>query len=467
MPQNRQDTKGLQQGSLIKAHLVFESISQELISEISRYCVITHVHNSIEEACRWTADNRGTFPDLFLINCSRCFSGDKKISAVKNRLALFNRLHEIIRNSPNSRLVLLIPEFMANDLSLLSTLLKLRIYNPWFVDSFDGVDIHKFLSVNRTQAELEKYIREKEAIQSLNKSSIFQRNKLDKIYRPYYVKSNVIAFWSPDEGLLNHAVAVLTAFKLARSGFKVALIEGISSIPRLAHSLQLEHPYFNTRHAFLMYSSNNTDFATKCIFNAEKYLDDTYSLQREEYVSRYPGELYFLPDRSLGGEAENENTDRNWEGFITSLIRTTIYEQNFNFVIFILNGITDKNDFILNELTNIKFLSVTLDPGGIIFAQQEDIKKGGNLHIIAYRHLENNSINFAEFFEKPLIFAPTIFKQDFLMFVYNKDFRKISSETHEFIKILAGHSGVNISDYKPIKETKGILHKLISIKPGG
>lgn len=467
MPKIRQDIKNIPTGQLLKVHLVFESITQELISEISRYCVITWIHKSIEEMSCWITENQGASPDVFLINCASKFSDSKKFASVKNKFVLLNRLNEINNSGLKSRVVLLIPEFMANDLSFLSALLKLRIYNLWFVDSFNVLDIKNFLTVDRTQEDFEKYIREKEEVLSLNKNSLFVKNKIDRIYRPYYVKSNVIAFWTPDQPLLNHAAAVLTAFKLAANGFKVALIEGISSIPRLACSLQLEHPYFNTRHALLMYSSNNTGFLKKCIFNADKYLEDAYSLQREEkFISQYPKELFFLPDCCLTGNYLSEDVGRYWGDFITSLIRMTIFEQNFNFLIFIIDGVNEQNDLILNELTNIKFLSIGIDPGSIVFAQNENKKRSGNIQIIASQQLEHNFLRLNELFEKPVIYSPSVIQKDYLNFIFYKNFRKISNETHEFTSLLAGHIGVNISCYKPMKETEGLLHKIVNYKPG-
>lgn len=465
MPKIRMDLKNVQDMPLLKVHLVFESMSQELVAEISRYCVITCVHNCIEEMCNWIKDNKGASPDLFLINCARYFTENKKFGLGQNKLLFFNRLHEIKKHEPKSRLVLLIPEFMANDLKLLSTFIKLRIFDLWFVDSFDKSDILGFLSVIRTQEDLEKYIREKEAVLSQNKNSLFVKNKLEKIYRPYYVKSNVIAFWTLDEPLLNHAAAVLTAFKLATNGFKVALIEGISPIPRLAHSLHIEHPYFNMRHALSMFSLKNTDFIRNCLFNTEKYQEDTRFIEREELITQYPREMFFLPDRCPGDNSIPADISKSWREFITSLTRITIFEQNFNFLIFICEGLSEYNDLIINELAYTKFLSINLHPGSIVFARKESIKENGNLQIIGYQDMERNTCKFEANIDKPVLYPPSVIKKDFLKFIYNQNFREISDHTQVFIDSLTEQLGVKITKYIPAKE-KSIFQRIINFQPG-
>lgn len=453
------NTKDTAYSQLQRAHLVFENISQELIAEISKYCIITCIHERIEEVSKWVSDNRGYGPDLFLINCARHFSGLKKTSYSRAKAAFLNHLSEIKKAEPDSRLVLLIPEYFANDLNFLAALLKLRIFDLWFLDSFGEKDISEFITVSRTQEELENYIREKEEIQLINKNNGFLKNKLDKIYRPYYVKSNVMAFWSFDEPLLNHAVAVLTSLKLAANGFKVALIEGITPVPRLAWSMHLDHPYFNTRHALAMYAAQNTGFLKNCLFNSERYLDNPHSMEKDEFLAKYPRELYFLPDRmGRDGLFPSEHSSF-WKDFVDSLTRIIIFEQNFNFLIYLCEGYNEYNKQILTELAYTKFLTISLHPASILLAQQES-RKGNNLHIIGNLDLGAEVANPENYLTQPLVCAPSTIKKDFLGFVYKKDFLEITPETHKFIEVLTELIGVRLSPYEPRQKKWGVFRNL-------
>ena len=431
---------------LLKIHLVFEEIDKRIITEINKYGIITGRDLTLEDACEWAQKGGGEDPDIFLINCSPYFSNKSEYKNSHKRMV--KRLTEMLYYRSNSRLVLLLPNYGRIDTELLSRLIKLKIYDFWCFDRFDENDIKDFLSTKRTLEDVEDYLRVMEAGQgsapSDGKKSAKRRVSFG--YKPYYIKSNVIAFWSDDDSLLNLGAALLTAISLAENGFKVALVETISHLPRLASVLSVGHPYFNTRHALAMFMQNNNDFIRNCLFNGEIYLKDGNSPEKRRYIADYPEQLYFLPDSMRSDSPDWPELQNNWKSFIIELARIIIFENDFSFLIFVCQGKSLFNDIVVNELAYVKFISVNMLPGSIAYALDARRKGRGNVHVIGTRKIDYIMDELTDLGEDPFLYPPVSFEHDFTDYAYIKKHRRISDETRLFIKRILDKTGVKLDD---------------------
>lgn len=440
-------------GARERIHLVFrqreEDTDQRLLQEISRYGMITGWDNTLEEAARWAERGGGEDPDLILIDSTVYFGGSEKPAKVK--LKGFLRLLLAIQKwRLKSRIIILMSENMLWERELMINLLKMQLYNFWFLDAFDEADVRTFMLTERTMEEAEGYLalKEKELApcHGVKKKSFFYGDG-EKIFTPYHVQSKIITFWSENDTGLNFAMGILTALNLARQGFKVLLAEPVCPVPCLAGALAIEHPYFNTSHALSMYIQGNNDFIRHCFYNAEKYRQDPYGAHQEEnsgFAHFLPPSLYFLPDGKREDNAAGAVLKEHWPAFITKLSRIVMFEQGFHFLIFLCAGRNAFNQVVLDDLTYTKFLTVDLLPSSVFFGLREREKGAGRTHVIGNRQVPKINQEIRTIDEQPFLYPPPALLDDFLQFVYQRDYRKITAETEAFVHSLMETVGVKV-----------------------
>lgn len=435
----------------ITIHLVFAEIEQCIIGEISKYWVITGRHQSLEELSKWAKEAGGKDPDIFLINCSEYFIPCKGQGKARKK-AFQQILAGIKKSRPQSRLVLLLPELLAKDFEIIGILLRLELYDFWFLGNYDENDIINSICIKRTIYDLEEYLQEREKESYRSWSGPREINSLSgslkKIYQPYYIKSNVVTFWSKDDSLINHGLAVLTAIYLAKRGFKTALVETITDTPYLASTLSVPHPYFNTRHALKMYNQPHNCFYKDCFFNIEKYLKDKNSPRRHTWYEDYPKDLFFLPDGIWTDDLNRAEMEFLWKQFVTELARVIIFEKGFHFLIFTSYGKNTYSDVVLDELSYLNFITVNMLPCSIVYAINERRKGQEKVHIIGTKKAGYIVNQLADLAEAPFLYLPDQFAHDFLEYVYLKKINRISLETNSFINEILALIGIKMEREK-------------------
>lgn len=447
--------------TILKAHLVFSDIDKKLLGELSKYCQITGINSTLDDAVAFSSNIIGVNPDLIIINGADYFEKNRTYLAIEEFII---KISIIKTNQTNIRIILLLPEKLFDDLKLIKKLIELELYDFWFFDSFDEEDIIKFMFNKRALIDIEEYLHYKGKAKDNKKDRNFKVwNNIQRIYQPYYVKSKIIAFYSEDDSLLNYGLAVLTAFELAGYGFKVALVETVNTVPRLASILSLVHPYFNTRHAVTMYIQKNNDFIKDCLFNKDIYLGDQNSPHKNSIIENYPPDLYLLPD-GINKESINlTEIERNWQEFIIDFTRLTIFEKGFNFLIFICQGNNDINNFVLNNIANLQYITINMLPGSIAYGINERKKDKGKVHLVGSKNIKYISGQLNEIEEAPFLYAPDSFANDFLEFVYLKKKKNITSEdSKKFINQIVATIGVKPKE-KIEKEGLGKIKKFLNI----
>lgn len=445
---------------LIKTHLVFGQQERKLIKEINKYCRITGWDSSLEAAHNWAENAGGEAPDLFLVN-STVYFGEEKGKKKNSTKDFLRMLLSIKRNRRKMQIVLLLSEKKIADRELIVNLIKMKIYNFWFLDGFDEDDVQEFVFTRRNLEGVEKYLKDKERDLSsyLKESGSLRRE--EKIFKPYCIKSNVLTFWSEHHTFLNCGIAFLTALNLAESGFQVALVETVNPVPCLG-SIAVNHPYYNTSHALSMYIQGNNDFAKNCLCNSERCLNDSYTTEDCEHVRCFPEELYFLPDGNREDNATEAEMTENWSEFITEFSRSIIFEKGFHFLIFIASGRNFFNEAVLDGVTNTKFITVNMLPSSVLYGLREREKGQGKTYIIGTNNVSYINKQIKGIDEMPFLYPPASFESDFLNYVYFQDYRKISSDTQAFINNLIEIMGVKLP--KLDVEKRGMLERLRDYK---
>ena len=434
---------------MLRVHLVFGEQDPKLIKEINKYGIITGWDYTLEAAGIWAEKGGGEDPDVFLINSTVYFTSlnRRKSAKTKDFLRIILTIKKFRRKS---RIIVLLPEKEITDRELIVNLLKMQIYNFWFLDNFDEDDVRAFVLTQRTLAEIEQYLEKKERELPYFKegNSSFGERVGEKIFKPYHVKSNVLTFWSENNTALNCGMGLLTALNLAEHGFKVALVETVTQVPNLASCLALEHPYYNTSHALSMYIQGNNDFIKNCFYNAEKYLKDPYTVNAgggsSDYLRYLPEGLYFLPDGKREDNAAEVPMMEHWQDFVTELSRIMIFEKGFHFLIFICAGRNFFNRVVLEELTYTKFLTVDMLPANVLYGLKEREKGQGRTQIIGTKQAKYLNKEIKGLNKELFLYPPVSFEEDFLHYVYSQDYRRITGETQAFINTLMEICGVKI-----------------------
>jgi len=458
-------------GGVLKARLVFPFIEQAALEEFSKCCLITGRDSSLEDACNWAQAGGGEDPDLIMINCASCFSGSQLPDSLSKK-TLLRSLSALKKNRPASRLVLLLPAAAASDTRLIGALLQAGIYNFWFQDGYDEKDIADFVYTDRDWPELEAYLEQCEKdLKHVETAGSRKRawrmpGGFKRIYQPYGVKSNLIAFWSDDDVLLNYGTAVLTSVDLAESGFKVALVETVTGIPRLAASLSLPHPYFNTRHALSMFARRKTDSYRTCLFNADRYEQDKHTPAVALEVKDFPPNLYFLPDGGCEDHLNWAEMENNWRSFVTELARALLLQQDFNFLVFCGQGKSVFNDVVMNELANLRFITVNMLPGSLVYGLREMKEGPGKTHLIGTSKIGYVEDQLSDLKKPPFLYPPPAFAAEFTDYVYVEKKSRLSLETRRFIKQVTGLIGVKADPEEPTGVRGGLMRLGNLLKTG-
>lgn len=424
-----------------KAHLVFSDIDKKLLGEISKYCQITGMNSTVDDAVAWSLNTIGGDPDLIIVNAADYYEKNRTDIAKGEFIV---KISVIKKYRPKIRIILLLPEILLDDLKLIKKLLELELYDFWFFDSCDEEDIIKFIFNKRTLIDIEEYLRNKgKAEENKKTGNVEIWNNTPRIYKPYYVKPKIIAFFSEDDSMLNYGTAVLTAFELASYGLKVALVETVNYIPRLAGILSVAHPFFNTRHAVSMYAQKNNDFMRNCLFNKDIYLGDENSCYKNSAIEKYPIDLYLLPDGIEKESVYLSDIEKNWQEFITDFTRMTVFEKGFNFLIFICQGINSINNFVLNNVANLQYITLNMLPGSITYGINERNKGNGKVHLIGSKNIKYITSQLNEIDEAPFLYYPDNFSDEFLEFIYLKKKKNATSEeSKRFINQIIGIVGI-------------------------
>lgn len=427
---------------LLKVHLVFPENTKEIKEALAQFCLVTGHSLSLEEAASWAAEGGGTDPDLLLINCGPCLT-DRKNSRQKK---LLKHLEEIKKARPAGRIALLLPEWADRELEFVGSLMQKKIYDLWFADSFDHLDLRQFIYCERSLDDLLEYLslREQKSQGEIQRGAV--PGKIPGIlYRPYYVHSNVVVFYAQDNFVAGHGLAVLTAFNLAEKGARVALVEPPSSVPLLAGSLSLGHPYKNTRHALAMYCRQDNDFIRRCLFNQQQYLEDANSPAEETTQKRdLSRNVFFLPDGLSTGNVSLETMQDHWSGFAAELIRILLFEQGFHFIIFTCCGPSPFNDVIKDRLAYKKYLMINLHPSSIVYGYREKNSGHGDVQIIGTRRIAYINEEIRDLYEETILYPPAGLVEEFLDYIYTHRRRPFSQETRAFIDRIAEDLGFKL-----------------------
>jgi hypothetical protein len=426
-----------------------------LLKELNKYCQITGWNTTLESASTWAKEGGGEDPDLFLINSTVYFSTMDKQKSTKTKEFL-RMLLTIKEQRRKSQIILLLPEKKIIERDLIVNLIKMQIYNFWFLDSFAEEDVQEFVLMRRTLADVEKYLLEKEReLQHLKRSNNLFPREGEKLFKPYHIKSNILTFWSESNTALNCGLALLTALNLAERGFQVALVETVSSVPYLAGCLSVSHPYFNTSHALSMYLQGNNDFIKNCLNHAEKHLASSYATEDCKYLRYLPPGFYFLPDGKRADNASEKKMKESWCAFMMELSRFIIFEQGFHFLIFLASGRNFFNQVVLEDLTYLKFITVDMLPSSVLYGLRERQKEQGKVQIIGTNNLRGINQELKGLREEPFLYPPQTFMEDFLQYVYTQDYRKITRETQVFINNLMGIIGIKVPSLDIEKKSLG------------
>lgn len=429
--------------SPIKIHVVMSEEHQPVVEEISRQGLITCWSRSLDEVTAWAKGGEGSEPDILLINYND-YQGSSNAHSKSIKQFLL-RLREIRQKRQRLRFVVLLSLELLGNLELLSGLIKLRIYDLWFLDNFDERDIHQFLNTVRNREDLESYLklREKNFQVLKNSPTEITGTLTEKLFRPYYIKSNILAFYSADDTQTNTGLAILTALNLAELGFKVALVETISQTPQLSAAMTIHHPYFNTSHTLAMYQLGNRNFLRNCYFNREKYLRDTYASDKYEHIRYYPESLSFLPDRELSDkQLPNKEEPTKWRDFFTELTRVTMFELDFHFLIYLCNGSSQINDLVFNEMANLRFKTINLLPGSIIAATAQGETTPTNLVLAGYTVYLAKELK--ELSTLTPLYCDGSLPNEILNYLYFKSYSHIKPKTQELINEIIKRIGIQL-----------------------
>jgi len=182
-----------------------------------------------------------------------------------------------------------------------------------------------------------------------------------------------------------------------------------------------------------MYAQQNNHFIKNCLFNKEIYLADKNSPAGYSYVEEYPTNFYMLPDGMKDDNPALAKIEEYWPRFVEDLVKTVIFEKDFSFLIFICQGHSKFNEVLLSEYANIRYLTVNMLPGSIIYCMEEIKRAKGKVTIISNTRASYINKQLQRLGIPPVFYPPAKLAEEFMEFVYIKKMRRLSQETMSFI----------------------------------
>jgi hypothetical protein len=211
-----------------------------------------------------------------------------------------------------------------------------------------------------------------------------------------------------------------------------------------------------------MYAQQNKEFIKNCLFNKEIYLNDENTSFRNPCIEKYPASLYLLPDGKRKDNLNFSELKRYWQDFIMELARITIFEKDFNFIIFICQGNNYINDMVLNSFVNVRFITLSLLPSSIAYGINERKNGKGKVHLVGSKNIGYIVNQLNEIEEPPFLYPPNNFINDFLEFTYLKKKNKTSYETKEFINKIMELIGIK-NNKRDEKEGLNRIKKFLNL----
>jgi hypothetical protein len=196
-----------------------------------------------------------------------------------------------------------------------------------------------------------------------------------------------------------------------------------------------------------MYTQDNKDFLHNCFFNNEKYLNDVNSFDNYQHISKYPSQLFFLPDMQL--EENNEINATKWKDFVSEFTRMLMFEKDFHFVIYLCNGKNLLNDIIINEIAYLKFVTIDLLPSSIKQAIKLKEQPSGNINVIGTKNIKFINEEIKIYSKDAFLYLPNTFEEEFLNYLYLRNKNNLNNENEAFIKTILEIIGI-----KSIKKDK-------------
>jgi len=401
-------------------------------SVIKKKYEISGWSGSLEEAVTWAkekSEHDDNNPDIVLINGLDHYRRTWKHKEEANKI-LTDYLQTIKQYLPDSHIKIFLPEEKNTDQELLINLMQQAIYDFWFIDNINEEELLTMLSLNRTFADVEKYLntlplpvlsgsnearlltnnifrpliffRQQKSI--LNKTQGIKEGLWDRLWPkkaevPFNdrsdenmirrlqsidnpIRAGTAFFWSEDDCLLTYGIAFLLAYFLAASGYKTVLAEVPGRQPRLGISLGIRHPFWNVRSALSKFALEQSCRFNKFVFNGKAFRNSREAYDRHHYVKNYPDLLYFFPDGSEEEWPKEEELKNKWESFMISWLQWAMFQENFQFIIFCGFGHSFYQDVVLKRVAYLKALIAHPWAGGFKLAQEaENMWPGKNLFL--------------------------------------------------------------------------------------
>lgn len=448
-------------------HLVIKGTSVGLIEKIKEQCIYTGRDETLDSLLLAVREGRGGDPEIYLINAGTFFSILNQDLVKARTEVLIANLRELRLLKPKSRLVVLFPEDKKTDIDLIDGLLKLGIYDFYFLDQVTDEDITTWLytekNINDVSAYLDLKNRKDQVVRTTRSSQTNQIDevwidplseedsarqkakivKTETVYTPYIVNKQIIAFWGTDEPFLSHGLAVLTAKQLASQGFKVALIEPIKNIPNLAETTGFKHKYLNITNALNRYREGDSEFLKKCLINKTQYQDDPNAPEDQfGNVENWPDNLYVLP--SINSLEAKEGLSGIWRSFINDLLKDIVFQKGLDFVIIDVTGEDEIAYNTLEHATKVFYIS-NLHPANLCYAIEQQKQKDNDFHIIASRYVEFIAGELAGELQEPILYPPDNIYNELLRMIYLHDHR-FSEESLLFIEKITAKLGVKLNN---------------------
>lgn len=457
-----------------KVYLVIGQDAVEIVSGIKEYAEVVGWDYTLSELLLQDF-RRSQQPEVLFINSGVHF-GQKTEPGVNKEETFIEILTQVRTKLPESRIVIVLPTSRGENPQFVQELMQIThdfYFNSTFTDRDirDMIFTRKIISNTATFAQPEPTapcstdtpppfqqprpaparisVEPEETPEEEQSPESADPSRQNAIPTPpattwsksHVIKADVVAFWSPEHAAINHGAAYFTALKLAASGFKVALIEPLTEVRRLVYSCKLKHPYYNTSHAVHMTCvEKNRAFINNCLLNSTKYIHDEHTdkdilADYKKQIKALPETLYLLPD--IKTKNSNPTLRSHWNEFAMSLFRKVMLEEKFDFLLFDYSGTDPEIVQPILDLSNLKFVTLSLHPASVEFYDQLSDRYGDKIQLIGSHYVESayqdNGIEY--------IFAPEGFEGEVIRYDHLVNHR-INEEAEQFIDTLIARMGV-------------------------